>query len=256
MIPSVEGEGFQVPNKKTLGNTGMALRNSDKVHSLEQQLELLKAELQQYKEANQILQQQYQTLKLQNERMLKKEAEHQSAKNHLLHKRIIMSRAIVLVPENLVIGDRLENCTIKVYRGTNVVLTDTAELINCRIIGLDHAADGKTVAPGKHPGTIEIKGVFYNMTPRKFGIATYERVIISPGARVVGNILAERIVINELTKIRGRFASLDLIRKKRELKDSKEREENEFDEQTKPQDNQIENVLNDSKESYQVTEIG
>src|SRR6185436_721762 len=152
----------------------MALRQSDKVHSLEQQLELLKAELQQYKEANQILQQQYQTLKLQNERMLKKEAEHQNAKSHLLQKRIIMSRAIVLVPENLVIGDRLENCTIKVYRGTNVVLTDTAELINCRIIGLDHAADGKTVSPGKHPGTIEIKGVFYNMTPRKYGIATYE----------------------------------------------------------------------------------
>src|SRR5262245_45482868 len=124
MIPSVEGEGFQVPNKKELGNTGMTLR-SEKVHSLEQQLELLKAELQQYKESNQILQQQYQTLKLQNERMLKKEAEHQSAKNNLLHKRIIMSRAIVLVPENLVIGDRLENCTIKVYRGTNVVLTDT-----------------------------------------------------------------------------------------------------------------------------------
>jgi hypothetical protein len=162
----------------------------------------------------------------------------------------------VLVPENLVIGDRLENCTIKVYRGTNVVLTDTAELINCRIIGLDHAADGKTVAPGKHQGTIEIKGVFYNMTPRKFGIATYERVIISPGARVVGNILAERIVIHELTKVRGRFASLDLIRMKRELKESKKREKLEFDEQTKPQDNQIENVLDGSKESYQVTEIG
>jgi hypothetical protein len=112
------------------------------------------------------------------------------------------------------------------------------------------------VAPGKHQGTIEIKGVFYNMTPRKFGIATYERVIISPGARVVGNILAERIVIHELTKVRGRFASLDLIRMKRELKESMKREKLEFDEQTKPHDNQIENVLDGSKESYQVTEIG
>jgi len=231
----------------------MALRQSDKVHSLEQQLELLKAELQQYKEANQILQQQYQTLKLQNERMLKKEAEHQSAKSHLLQKRIIMSRAIVLVPENLVIGDRLENCTIKVYRGTNVVLSDTAELINCRIIGLDHAADGRTVTSSKHPGTIEIKGVFYNMTPRKFAISTSERVIISPGARVVGNILAERIVIHELTKVRGHLASTDLIRKRRELKESKKREKEEFEEQTKPHDNKIENVLDGSKEPYQVT---
>jgi hypothetical protein len=232
----------------------MALRQSDKLQSLEHQVELLQAELQQYKEANEILQQQYQTLKLQNERMLKKEAEHQNAKSHLLQKRIIMSRAIVLVPENLVIGDRLENCTIKVYRGTNVVLTDTAELINCRIIGLDHAADGRTVTASKHPGTIEIKGVFYNMTPRKFAIATSERVIISPGARVVGNIRADLIIVNELTKVRGRLASNDIIRKLREQKEQKKINSREF-EDTKPHENKIENVLNSSNEQVQVTEI-
>jgi hypothetical protein len=233
----------------------MALRLSDKLQSIEHQVELLQAELQQYKEANQILQQQYQTLKLQNERMMKKEAEHQSAKSHLLQKRIIMSRAIVLVPENLVIGDRLENCTIKVYRGTNVVLTDTAELINCRIIGLDHASDGRTVTTAKNPGTIEIKGVFYNMTPRKFAIATSERVIICPGARVVGNIRADRIVIHELTKVRGRMASNDIIRKLREEREQKKIASREF-EDTKPHENKIENVLNGSDEHVQVTEIG
>jgi hypothetical protein len=217
------------------------------------QLELVKAELQQYKEANQILQQQYQTLKTQNERLLKKEAEHQNAKTSLLQKRIIISRAIFLVPENLVIGDRLENCVIKIYRGNNVTITDTAELINCRIIGLEHYSDGRITHPSRHPGTIEIRGVFYNLSPRGYAISTHERVVISPGARVVGNIAANRIVVNELTKVRGRLASRDLIvqrNKMRELEQAK----------TKLQKHHIqqknaETELNGSAEPLQVSEI-
>jgi hypothetical protein len=203
----------------------MALKSgTEKPLSYEQQIELLKAELQQYREANQMLQQQYQSLKVQNERLLKKEAEHQSARTNLLQKRIIMSRATVLVPENLVIGDRLENCTIKVYRGTNVVVADTAELINCRIIGLEVYPDGKFNSPGKHSGTIEIKGVFYNMTPRKFAISTLDRVIISPGARVVGNICADKIVVTELTRVKGRLATRDLLMERRARKQETDQE--------------------------------
>jgi hypothetical protein len=183
---------------------------------LEQQVELLKAELQQHREANQVLQQQYQQLKVQNERLLRKEAEHQSARTTLLRKRIIMSRAVVLVPENLVIGDRLENCTIKVYRGTSVVIADTAEMINCRIVGLETYPDGKIQPPGtRNPGTIEIKGVFYNMAPRKFAISTLDKVIIAPGARVVGNICADKIVVSELTRVKGRLASRELLIERR-----------------------------------------
>lgn len=185
----------------------------------EQQIELLKAELDQQREANRTLQQQYQNLKIQNERLLRKEVEHQSARTNLLQKRIIMSRATVLVPENLVIGDRLENCTIKVYRGTNVVVADTAELINCRIIGLETYPDGKFHASAKHTGTIEIKGVFYNMMPRKFAISTMDRVVISPGARVVGNICADRIIITELTRVKGRLATRDLLMERRAKKE-------------------------------------
>jgi hypothetical protein len=234
----------------------MALRSSDKIHAIEQQTELLKAELQQYKEANQILQQQYQTLKVQNERLLKKEAEHQNARTTLLQKRIIMSRAVVLVPENLVIGDRLENCTIKVYRGTNVTISDTAELINCRIIGLKHSADGRTTTGSRHAGTIEIKGVFYNLTPRKFAISTAERVVISPGARVVANILADKIIINELVRFKGRLASTDLISEKRKRKELEQIASTSFEEETQPQETNLEQVLNGSSETYQVTEIG
>lgn len=234
----------------------MALRSSDKLHAVEHEIELLKAELQQYKEANQILQQQYQTLKLQNERLLKKEAEHQNARTTLLQKRIIMSRAVVLVPENLVIGDRLENCTIKVYRGTNVTISDTAELINCRIIGLDHSSDGRTTTGSKHFGTIEIKGVFYNLTPKRFAIATSERVVISPGARVAANIMADRIIINELVKFKGRLASRELIRERRHRKELEQIASTSFEEETQPQETNLEKVLNGSSETYQVTEIG
>lgn len=198
---------------------------TEKPLSVEHKIELLTAELQQYREANQMLQQQYQALKLQNERLLKKEAEHQSARTTLLQKRIIMSRATVLVPENLVIGDRLENCTIKVYRGTNVVVADTAELINCRIIGLETFPDGKFNPAGKHTGTIEIKGVFYNMTPRRFAISTLDRVIISPGARVVGNICADKIVVTELTRVKGRLATRDLLMERRARKEASDRRE-------------------------------
>jgi cytoskeletal protein CcmA (bactofilin family) len=105
-----------------------------------------------------------------------------------------------------------------VYRGTNVVISDTAELINCRIIGLETFADGKLAAANKNLGTIEIKGVFYNMTPKKFAILTMDRVLISPGARVVGNICADRIIVTELTRIRGRLASRDLVLERRARK--------------------------------------
>ncbi|HSP05827.1 MAG TPA: hypothetical protein VLR94_01560 [Acidobacteriota bacterium] len=201
---------------------------TERALTTEQQIELLKAELHEQREANRVLQQQYQTLKTQNDRLLRKEVEHQHARTNLLQKRIVMSRAVVLVPENLVIGDRLENCTIKVYRGTNVLVADTAELINCRIIGLETYPDGKLHPTTRHTGTIEIKGVFYNMTPRKFAISTMERVLISPGARVVGNICADRIVITELTRVKGRLATRDLLmerRARKEMAGSKGRKE-------------------------------
>jgi len=184
----------------------------DKVHALEQQVELLKAELEQQKEANRLLQVQQQQLKVQNERLLRKEAEHQSSRESLMHKRIILSRAVILVPENMIIGDRLENSIIKIYRGNNVTITDTAELINCRIIGMEEWADGKTTKP---MGTIEIKGLFYNTDTQKFAITTHDRVVISPGARVGGNICAASIVVTDLTKVRGKLATRELFAQNR-----------------------------------------
>ena len=178
---------------------------------LEQEMTLLKAELQQYKEANETLQEQYKVLKLQNERLLKKEAEHQNAKQSLIQKRIILSRAIILVPQNLVIGDRLENCVIKIYRGNNLTISDTAEMVNCRIIGLNEYAEDNAAKVLRQTGTIEIKGVFLNADQKKFAISTHERVQISPGARVIGNICAGTIAIGELTKVRGRLATRDLL---------------------------------------------
>src|SRR5947208_17155584 len=106
--------------------------NNDRGLSLDKQLELLKAELEQYKEANNSLKQQYQLLKVQNERLLKKEAEHEKAKQSLIQKRIILSHAVILVPYNMVIGDRLENSIIKIYRGTTLTISDSSELINCK----------------------------------------------------------------------------------------------------------------------------
>lgn len=184
---------------------------TDRMSDLEQELTLLKAELQQYKEANEALQEQYKVLKLQNERLLKKEAEHQNAKQSLIQKRIILSRAVILVPQNLVIGDRLENCVIKIYRGNNLTISDTAEMVNCRIIGLNDYFEDNTAKVLRQTGTIEIKGVFLNADPKKFAISTHERVQISPGARVIGNICARTIVVGELTKVRGRLATRDLL---------------------------------------------
>jgi len=184
---------------------------TDRMTDLEQELTLLKAELQQYREANETLQEQYKVLKLQNERLLKKEAEHQNAKQSLIQKRIILSRAVILVPQNLVIGDRLENCVIKIYRGNNVTITDTAELVNCRIIGLDEYFEDNAAKVLRQSGTIEIKGIFLNSDPRKFAISTHEKVQISPGARVIANICARTIVIGELTKVRGRLATRDML---------------------------------------------
>ena len=184
---------------------------TDRMSDLEQELTLLKAELQQYKEANEALQEQYKVLKLQNERLLKKEAEHQNDKQSLIQKRIILSRAVILVPQNLVIGDRLENCVIKIYRGNNLTISDTAEMVNCRIIGLNDYFEDNTAKVLRQTGTIEIKGVFLNADPKKFAISTHERVQISPGARVIGNICARTIVVGELTKVRGRLATRDLL---------------------------------------------
>jgi len=189
------------------------MSNTERVTGLEKQVELLKAELEQYKEANASLKQQYQTLKIQNDRLLRKEAEHEKAKMSLLQKRIVLSHAVITVPHNMVIGDRLENSIIKIYRGNTRTLADTAELINCKISGLDETADERPSTSGKTGGTIEIKGLFYNYDPRGFAVHTHERVVICPGARVIGNICADRIVVCELTKVRGRLATRDLITK-------------------------------------------
>ncbi len=219
---------------------------TDRSQSIEQQLELVKAELQQHKEANQVLQQQYSLLKTQNERLLKKEAEHQSARATLIQKRILVSRAVILVPESLVIGDRLENCTLRIFRGNNVTISDTAELINCRIVGLETAFDGK---PTRNSGTVEIRGVFYNCDPRRFAISTYGRVVVSPGARLVGSIRAERIVISELTKVKGRFATRDLLRERKLRREARlNSQSNELEEATLE-----ETELSGSAESLQIS---
>ena len=181
--------------------------------NLERQLADVQNELQKLKQADQDLQQQYRMLKIQNDRLLKMEAQHQSAKRSLLEKRIIFSRAVILFPENMVIGDRLENCVLKIYRGNNLTLTDTAELINCRIVGLEHYPDGSLRKPVKTPGTIDIRGIFYNTYPRRFAISTYERVVIQRGVRFRGNIRAGSIVVSELSKVRGRFATRELLEK-------------------------------------------
>ena len=111
---------------------------SKTVHELEDLVLQLSSELENLKKQKQDQQQQFQMLKIQNERLLKMEAQHQIARKSLLEKRIVFSRAEVLFPENMVIGDRLENCTLKVYKGNSLTVGDTAELINCRIIGLDY----------------------------------------------------------------------------------------------------------------------
>src|SRR5919198_710688 len=100
---------------------------TDHIEDLERELRGLKSELDKFKVEKDELQRQLQNLKLQNERLLKMEAQHQSGKTSLLHKRIILSRAVILVPEHMVIGDRMENCVIKIYRGNNLTVTDTAE---------------------------------------------------------------------------------------------------------------------------------
>jgi hypothetical protein len=176
----------------------------------EQDLEQLKSELDQLRQENQTLKQQCQNLKVQNDRLLKMEAQHQSAKTSLIKKRIILSRAIIIVPENMVIGDRIENSVIKIYRGINLTISDTAELINCRIIGLDEYADPRGIKTVRPMGTIEIKGMFYNNTRRRFSIFTNERVLIHRGIRFRGNVCAGAIVISDLSRVRGRFATREL----------------------------------------------
>jgi len=183
------------------------MRSQDeKIRALEQQLELLQAELDQHKEANRSLQQQYQTLKTQNDRLLRMQAEHESSRQSLMRKRIILSRAVIVVPENMIVGDRIENSVIKIYRGNNLTITDMAELINCRIIGLEEYGEGRPHTNG----TIEIKGLFYNTDPQKFSISTHDKVLISPGARVQANICASSIVVSDLTRIKGRLATREL----------------------------------------------
>ena len=183
---------------------------TDTIQDLERQVRGLQAELDKCKADRETFQRQVQNLKFQNERLMKMEAQHQSGKTSLIHKRIILSRAVILVPEHMVIGDRMENCVIKIYRGNNLTITDTAELINCRIIGLDQYPDGNSPRLTRTVGTIDIKGTFHNTNMRRFAIRTHERVIVSKGARFTGNVCAGSIIINDLTRIKGRFASREL----------------------------------------------
>jgi regulator of replication initiation timing len=191
---------------------------SDQISDLGNQVSELKRELDLTRQSHRALQQQHHTLKLQNERLMKMEAQHQNARKSMLEKRIIFSRAVMLFPSNVVIGDRLENCILKIYRGNHLLIDDTAELINCRIIGLEHYADQTLPRQNRPSGSIEIKGVFYNTNSRRFAISTYERVVIHRGVRFRGNVCASSIVIPELTKIRGRFASRDLLEQRRKRK--------------------------------------
>ena len=189
---------------------------------LQEQVTQLTKQLESLIQEKESLQQQFQILKTQNERLLRMEAQHQNAKKSLLEKRIIFTRAVVLFPESTVVGDRLENCVLKIYKGCNLIISDTAELINCRIIGLDYYSEDKMAKAIRPTGTIEIRGLFYNTHPRRFAISTHERVVIHKGVRFRGNICASSILISELTKVRGRFASRELWEQK---KDRKERME-------------------------------
>lgn len=199
---------------------------ADQIEDLERQLRGLQHDLDNFRVEREELQRQIQGLKIQNERLLKMEAQHQSAKTSLIHKRIVLSRAVILVPEHMVIGDRMENCVIKIYRGNNLTLAENAELVNCRIIGLDHYAEEKTVRTQRHLGTIEIKGSFLNSDPRKFAIRTHERVVISKGARFIGSVCASNIVITDLTRVRGRFASRELLEEYRQRRKAMRRASN------------------------------
>jgi|GEM_PF-6298346 len=191
---------------------------SDQLFDLQQEIAELKKELEQNRQSHRALQQQHQALKTQNARLLKMEAQHQSARKTLMEKNVIVSRAVIHFPSNIVIGDHLENCVLKVYRGVHVLIDDTAELINCRIIGMEQYSDGMLVKANRPQGTIEIKGIFYNTNSHKFAISTYERVVIHRGVRFRGNVCASSIVIPELTKIRGRFASRELLEQRRRRK--------------------------------------
>ena len=191
---------------------------SQKTSDLHQQVSALREKLEKTNQAYQALQQHYQALKNQNERLLRMEAQHQSAKESLIRKRIVLSRAILLVPENMVIGDQMENCVIKIYKGNSLVVTDSAKLINCRIIGLDEYSEEKKHTANRGVGTIEIKGLFYNANPHKYAISTHEKLVICPGARFMGNVRAETIVISELTRVSGRFSSRSLLRERRGLR--------------------------------------
>src|SRR5689334_13761418 len=109
--------------------------------------EELKTELEQTRDSYKTLQQQHQTLQAQNDRPMKMEAQHQSACKSMMEKKVVFSRAEIFFPSNIVIGDRLENCVLKVYRGVHVLVDDSAELINCRIIGLEQYSDGSIAKP-------------------------------------------------------------------------------------------------------------
>jgi regulator of replication initiation timing len=184
---------------------------AEQLNDLEKELGQLRDELKRVKQSEEETVRQYRLLKVQNDRLLRMEAQHQNAKKSLLEKRIIFSHAVILLPESIVIGDRLENCTLKLYRGNNLTLTDTAELINCRIVGMEHYPDGALYKATRPVGTIDIRGIFYNTQPRRFAISTFERVVIQTGVRFRGNIRAGSIVISELTKVRGRIASRELL---------------------------------------------
>ncbi len=188
--------------------------------SLERQCEELRKELDQTRQSYSMLVQQVSTIKVQNERLLKMEAQHQKAKQSLFQKRIIFSRAEILFPTSMVIGDHLENCVLKIYRGNSLLIDDTAELINCRIVGLDDYSDKTIPKANRQVGTIEIKGIFYNTNPRRFAISTHERVVIHRGVRFRGNVCASSIVIPELTKVRGRFATRELLEQRRLRKEA------------------------------------
>lgn len=222
---------------------------AEKVHGLEDQIRFLEEELKNTKDAYEDLLHKYQTLKVQNDRLLKMEAQHQSAKMSLIQKRIILSRAVILVPEPMVIGDRLENSVIKIYRGNNLVIADTAELINCRIIGLQHYYEQKFGKVNRPPATIEIKGTFYNADPHRFAISTYERVAICPGARVIGNICAQTIVVFELTKVRGRLATRGLLEERRKRKQSVLHTLNALEKQQPAQTDDVEEGLSHTVET-------
>lgn len=185
---------------------------------LERRCAEMEKEICRWRDAERALRDENRILKTQNQRLLKRVAQYQSASRSVLEKRIILSHAEILFPENVVIGDRMENCVLKIYRGNSLLISESAQLLNCRVIALDEYSPDFPHRKEKSEGSIDIKGFFFNTQSRRFAISSRGRVVFHRGARFRGNVCAGSIIVSELTRVRGRLVSRELWEERKSKK--------------------------------------